>query len=427
MTQEVLEKIRSEGPKRVLSLDGGGVRGLITLGYLERLEAVLADRHGVSPEAFPLHRYFDLIGGASTGAVIATLLALGWRPREISDLYREILPSVFRRRGYSWKGMLAAVGFETKFDGGKFSSEMTKAFGMAAKRAGVPPEKLTLATDQLKTGLAIVTKRIDTGAVWVQTNNPLRKYWTPENPNFWQGNPRFFPNRDYNLKTIVQASASAPYFVDPVELEIDPDQLGLFVDGGASPHNNPSKELFLMATLRPFSRPGAPAAPTPYGFGWRTGADQLLMISIGTGYFRNRIKTEEYRGLPEVKQAIHALRTIIADNDQEAVTWMQALSEPVDPWRINGKLETMDGLRIVEEPLLSYQRYNASIEGDALAELMGADWARDNLKPRMLQQLHEFDVAAKTNIDRLTEIGRRAGDALVTGAHFPHAFDKPAI
>jgi len=58
------------GPKRILSLGGGGVRGLVTLGMLKRAETLLAAR-SPDPQAFRLSDYFDLIGGTSTGAIIA--------------------------------------------------------------------------------------------------------------------------------------------------------------------------------------------------------------------------------------------------------------------------------------------------------------------------------------------------------------------
>ena len=56
------------GPKRILALDGGGVRGAITVAFLEQIEKVLSDRLG---EPIHLANWFDLIGGTSTGAVIA--------------------------------------------------------------------------------------------------------------------------------------------------------------------------------------------------------------------------------------------------------------------------------------------------------------------------------------------------------------------
>ena len=61
-------------PKRILSLDGGGIRGVITLQFLEKIETILRKRHGDNPD-FRLCHYFDLIGGTSTGAIIAAGLA----------------------------------------------------------------------------------------------------------------------------------------------------------------------------------------------------------------------------------------------------------------------------------------------------------------------------------------------------------------
>ena len=62
------------GPKRILSLDGGGVRGAITIAFLERLEKLIAEIEG---KPTLLSDWFDVIGGTSTGAIIAGALALG--------------------------------------------------------------------------------------------------------------------------------------------------------------------------------------------------------------------------------------------------------------------------------------------------------------------------------------------------------------
>src|SRR5262249_53013228 len=68
------------GPKRILSLDGGGVRGALTVAFLMRLEEMLDARAG---RKIRLGDHFDLIGGTSTGALIAGCLALGYRAEEI--------------------------------------------------------------------------------------------------------------------------------------------------------------------------------------------------------------------------------------------------------------------------------------------------------------------------------------------------------
>ena len=71
----LLERLTAEGPKRILALDGGGIRGVLTLGFLERIEQILRDRHN-NPN-LRLSDYFDLIGGTSTGSIIASALAIG--------------------------------------------------------------------------------------------------------------------------------------------------------------------------------------------------------------------------------------------------------------------------------------------------------------------------------------------------------------
>jgi hypothetical protein len=62
--------------KRILALDGGGLRGILTLSYLAEIESMLRDRHGGSKD-FRLNHYFDLIAGTSTGSIIAAALARG--------------------------------------------------------------------------------------------------------------------------------------------------------------------------------------------------------------------------------------------------------------------------------------------------------------------------------------------------------------
>jgi patatin-like phospholipase/acyl hydrolase len=60
-------------PRRILTLDGGGLRGILTLGILESVECELRQRHGNDP-SFRLSDYFDLIVGTSTGAIITATL-----------------------------------------------------------------------------------------------------------------------------------------------------------------------------------------------------------------------------------------------------------------------------------------------------------------------------------------------------------------
>ncbi|MGH7058020.1 MAG: patatin-like phospholipase family protein, partial [Acetobacteraceae bacterium] len=70
---------------RILALDGGGIRGLLTAHLLVRLEQ---ERPGCLT-------HFDLIAGTSTGSIIALSLAAGFSPAEIAGLYEYHVRRIF--------------------------------------------------------------------------------------------------------------------------------------------------------------------------------------------------------------------------------------------------------------------------------------------------------------------------------------------
>src|SRR6202162_4626655 len=82
-------------PFRVLSLDGGGMRGTYTATYLDRVAATFAKRRGVA--SLDIGAAFDLIVGTSTGGIIACALAAGIPLAEIVTLYRQHGPALFSR------------------------------------------------------------------------------------------------------------------------------------------------------------------------------------------------------------------------------------------------------------------------------------------------------------------------------------------
>ena len=87
------EHLFGDGPKRILAIDGGGVRGILSLHILREIEMFIRDRTG-DPYAL-LCDYFDLIGGTSTGSVIAGTLACGKDVAHTETLYRDLAGKVF--------------------------------------------------------------------------------------------------------------------------------------------------------------------------------------------------------------------------------------------------------------------------------------------------------------------------------------------
>src|SRR5262249_37131796 len=120
----------------------------------------------------------------------------------------------------------------------------------------------TLGSDRLRTGLAIVAKRLDTESIWVFHNNPKGRFYSDRGRD-----RKGIPNKDMKLLNLIRASTAAPRYFTPQFIEIARDDetgkviQGAFVDGGVSPHNNPALLLFMLATI------------SGYGFKWRTGVD----------------------------------------------------------------------------------------------------------------------------------------------------------
>ncbi len=81
-----MSETKSTQPYRVLALDGGGIRGIITAYWLKRLEETLDDRVG---------NRFDLIAGTSTGSMLACAMALRIPAADVVDLYQTYGSEVF--------------------------------------------------------------------------------------------------------------------------------------------------------------------------------------------------------------------------------------------------------------------------------------------------------------------------------------------
>ena len=141
----------------MLALDGGGVRGALTVAFLERIEALLSEQRG---QEVRLGDYFDLIGGTSTGAVIAGALALGYRTSQVKDFYLRLAPFAFKRQSWSMPVL------QPKFDARGLRHQIEEVVG-----------DRVLQSPDLITGYCIITKRMDTGSPWIISNNPRAPYW----------------------------------------------------------------------------------------------------------------------------------------------------------------------------------------------------------------------------------------------------------
>jgi predicted acylesterase/phospholipase RssA len=235
---------------QLLSIDGGGIRGVLALEILSNLEQQLAEARGVPREDFRLCDYFDYVAGTSTGAAIAACLSRGMSTSEVMDFYTEFGPSMFDSRIHKKAQALIKTG--ALFDTDPLEAKLKDMLG----------ENTTLEPGNLRCHLLAVTRNQTTDSPWPMTSNPAAKYNRPDYPD---------SNLKIPLWQIVRASAAAPGVFQPEDIQLKSGKSFMFLDGGVTPHNNPAWLLFRMAT-EPF-----------YRMNWETGESNLLLVSVGTG------------------------------------------------------------------------------------------------------------------------------------------------
>ena len=368
-------------PKRILALDGGGLRGILTLAILQQIETLLRARHGNDPK-FRLCHYFDLVAGTSTGAIIAATVALGWSVEQIRAKYMDLGSRVFERTFFR-QGLLRA-----KYDESRLINELQKVYG----------PKTTLGSGDIQTGLLVVTKRIDTGSWWPISNNPHGKYFAAR-PGGTVG------NGDYPLWQVVRASTAAPSYFDPERITITNPLdavpvVGEFIDGGVSPFNNPALMAVMYATL------------DGYRIGWPTGADRLLVVSVGTGASDPRVKPSKLAA----EGALKAFLSLMEDCAVLQETMLQWMSNSDTARKFDREIEDLRSNLVGGAAQISYLRYNVELSAESVRAL-------DPTPPDAgrVASLNEMD--APENMEYLHKLGTLAGKRDVKDAHFGRAFD----
>ena len=265
--------------KRILSIDGGGIRGIIAVQTLVEIEYYLKKYY--NDEDYKLCYFFDLIAGTSTGSIIAAGLAKGMAAEDILKLYVKNGESIFKKTCIA----KAFTGLEKR---GESLSTLEKSSRLLAKLAwlgrlivslaklgkvfAIPKynslnlenllkeefEDMRLSSDKLETKLLIVTRNITQGESWSFCNHDANKHYEL--------------NKDIKISDLVRASCAAPTLFDPHQIEInrehniphDPHQIEIikeintFVDGAIGMNNNPSYQALLEATK----------SPSDGGLGW---------------------------------------------------------------------------------------------------------------------------------------------------------------
>ncbi len=355
-------------PKRILALDGGGIRGALTLGFLERLERIIREKE--NNKDLLLCDYFDLIGGTSTGAIIAAGLSIGKTAGEIKNLYLSIGEKIFGQKNHWYinpiKWYKASYSFEP------LENALEDFFG-----------DITMGSDKIKTGLCIITKRADTFSTWPILNNPNGKY--------------FKYNKNMMLHKVVRASAAAPTYFKPKQIDVGGGQIATFIDGGLSLANNPAFQLFLIGTLKGF----------PYR--WPLGEDKITLVSVGTGSSKKYIDANKVAKFGLADWAKEIPNMLMEDANYFNQTVLQYLSNSPTAVHIDNEIGDLQDDVLTDNPAMHYLRYNVMLEENELNGL-GMHFSLDEIK-----SLQKMDAAENKN--KLYEIGAKAAAKYMKAEH----------
>jgi len=351
------ERIRATGPKRILALDGGGIRGIVTLEILARIESLLREKSG-GRDDFVLADYFDFIAGTSTGAIIGTALSLGMSVTDIRNFYLDTGRQMFEQASVLRR-------FRYKYEDTKLSQKLHEVFGA----------ETTLGSDRLKTLIMAVMRNATTDSPWPVTNNPFATF-----------NQRDIPGCNLNIPLwqLVRASTAAPCFFPPEVVRVG-DEKFIFMDGALTTYNNPAFQAFLMATVE------------PYNLNWPAGEDRILVVSIGTG---TNPKANAELQVSDMNLLYHSASLPLA-------LMFAALNEQDFLCRVFGKCLAGDPLDCevgdligkkgpVNPKLFTYLRYNAELTFKGLTELNLMD-----IQPEEVQKIDSVE-----HLDDMQRIGQ---------------------
>lgn len=275
---------------RILSIDGGGIRGLVPALLLSHLEASLGA---------PLAERFHLVAGTSTGGIIAAGLCAPApiAAAELVHLYEVDGPRIFTQAPLH---ALASLGGTIQEKYSDTELERALARRLSGWLSEVSLAELLIPAYDLEARDAFFFKS------WVARGLEL----TP---------PEVRADRDFDLAGAARATAAAPTYFEPARVRARSGKTRALVDGGVFA-NNPAMCAYAAARrLYP-------------------NADGFLIASFGTGQLQRPIRFEQAKNWGLVGWA-RPLIDVMLDGVADTVDYqLQQLAPAVRTYRFQGAL-----------------------------------------------------------------------------------------
>jgi uncharacterized protein len=239
---------------RILSIDGGGIKGVFASSFLASLEQSTGKR---------VVEQFDLIAGTSTGGIIAIGLALGYSAQEILGFYEELGPEIFKLTGFG--NILASIKQVGK---AKYGQEQ-----LAASLNGFFGGRLL---GESKTALLVPSFNIETGEIYVFKSKGTKEFDTDSNTEALDAAlataaaPTFFPA--HRTKKGTPLVDGAVWANNPTELAVV-EAISTLAWPSAS-----IRVLSIGSTQEPFAAGMARSMPLGAAY-WAMKATELFMTA----------------------------------------------------------------------------------------------------------------------------------------------------
>ncbi|KAK8054768.1 hypothetical protein PG994_009835 [Apiospora phragmitis] len=241
---------------RVLSIDGGGTRGIAPLVFIETIQECIG-------LPCPVQRHFDLIYGTSSGAITAAALWInGWSPGECIASFENLAKVAFEPRWW-WPRLpillpifklLATLVLDSQYLSKPLEAVLLQVFGEKSIQACSPATELGA-----KVGITVTTTQDASACIFTTYNGVGQRRADSEYHVFKpQSSSGQIP-----LWEIIRCSTAAPYYFKPRRI----DGLGTFQDGGLA-----------------FNNPAAIAVQEAFA----SGAEPSIIVSLGTGAAKTR-------------------------------------------------------------------------------------------------------------------------------------------
>lgn len=285
-------------PFRILSIDGGGIRGVYPAHILRCIEERLK---------INLFETFDMIAGTSTGSIIAAGIAVGIPAVDIENLYMKHGAKIFDRKGSWWlskkfKSLFSPI-IDSIYHNGHLKTVLAEIF----------QERML---DEIEKPLLIPSTDIGNGCVHVLKSGYSEKF-----------------NRDNKVlvRDAILASCSAPTYFDPHRIESY-----LLSDGGLWANN--------------------PALAAAIDAQHRLGVEQsdIRILTIGTGHSRTTYGNSISRkwGIINGWRGKELISFILSLQSQSAMNYLKLQLRAEQILRINFESElplTLDDASQIDE------------------------------------------------------------------------------